>query len=353
MFRIIKDFLVPTESNQYLPHSLAPATFVVYFVLTIALILSPAYVRQLQLATLENTLSFTGEEIVRLVNASRTALNLPALKINPTLVDVANNKGSDIFTRQYFAHVSPENKTPWDFLRSKNYVYTLAGENLAMDYPTASEAHTGFMNSPTHRANILNPLYTEVGVAVIQGTFNGQSSILVVEYFGRPKVKVTQTAPTPAKTASPKTPASPAPKPVAPVAITVNTTNTLTAANPPSPQEEPITSTLITATPIVTTTQAVLGAQIADNPKPEQSCVQTAFGMEWSCLGTRTVAGIMIAILLFSLGALFIKVREVPIGVGVRSVILAVILGYVSILGMDSAVVPHTTRDALALIELL
>jgi len=351
MFRIIKDFLVPTESNQYLPHSLSPATFVVYFVLTIALILSPAYVRQLQLATLENTPSFTGEEIVRLVNASRTALSLPALKVNPTLIDVASNKGSDIFTKQYFAHVSPENKTPWDFLRAKNYTYTLAGENLAMDYPTASEAHTGFMNSPTHRANILNPLYTEVGVAVIQGTFNGQSSILVVEYFGRPKVKVAQAATVPIKTSIPKTPVSPTPKPVAPASVVVNTT--ITIANPTSTQEEPITSTLITATPIVTTTQAVLGAQIADNPKPEQACLQTAFGMEWSCVGTRAVAGIIIAVLLFSLGAMFIKVREVPLGVGVRSIILAVILGYVSILGMDSAVIPHTTRDALALIELL
>ncbi len=353
MFKIIKDFLVPTESNQYLPHSLSPATFVVYFVLTIALILSPAYVRQLQLATLENTPSFTGEEVVRLVNASRTALNLPALKINPTLIDAANDKGSDIFAKQYFAHVSPENKTPWDFLRGKNYTYTLAGENLAMDYPTANEAHIGFMASPTHRANILNPLYTEVGVAVIQGTFNGQSSILVVEYFGRPKVKVAQ-ATTPPKTTSSKPTASGTPKTTKPATPSIVATNpTTTKPSPVATVEEPITSTLITATPIVTTTQAVLGAQIADNPKPEQACLQTAFGMEWSCVGTRTVAGIIIAILLFSLVAMFVKVKEIPLGVGVRSVILAVILGYVSILGIDSAIVPHTTRDALALIELL
>ena len=61
----------------------------------------------------------------------------------------------------------------------------------------------------------------------------------------------------------------------------------------------------------------------------------------------------MIAVILFSLGAMFVKTKEVPFGVGVRSIVLAVILGYVSILGMDSAIIPHTTQDALALIELL
>ncbi|HEY4525783.1 MAG TPA: CAP domain-containing protein [Candidatus Paceibacterota bacterium] len=352
MLKIIKDFLVPTERNQFLPHALSPASFVVYFVLTIILILSPAYVRRLQLATLENTPSFTGEEIVKLINASRVALSLPVLRTNPTLIGAANDKGTDIFTKQYFAHVSPENKTPWDFLRGKNYTYTLAGENLALDYPTATEAHVGFMNSPTHRANILNPLYTEVGVAVMQGVYNGQSSILVVEYFGRPKVKVAKaTAPPPAKTTIPKTVAAPLPTLPAATSSQVATSSNVATTTPVNPDS--ITSTITTAIPMVTTTQAVLGAKIADNPVPDKTCIQTSFGMEWSCASTRAIAGTMIAVILFSLGAMFVKTKEVPFGVGVRSIVLAVILGYVSILGMDSAIIPHTTQDALALIELL
>ncbi|MFH0890598.1 MAG: CAP domain-containing protein [Candidatus Liptonbacteria bacterium] len=343
MFRFIKDFLVPTERNQFLPHALSPAMFVVYFVLTIVLVLSPAYVRHLQIATLQNTPSFTGEEVVRLINSSRTALNLPALQINLTLAVAANDKGSDMFAKQYFAHVSPENKTPWDFLKAKNYTYTLAGENLAIDYPTAIEAHTGLMSSPTHRANILNPLYTEVGVAVIQGALKGQPSILVVEYFGRPKVRVAKAIPTKTNTSPLATSANPK---------TIGATGTAAPTDATSKGEQ-ITSTLTVATPLVTTTQAVMGAQIADSPNPDKSCVQTAFGFKWSCGGTRTIAGIIIAIMIFSLGAMFIKMKEVPLGVGVRSVILAVFLGYIFILGMDSAIIPHTTQDALTLIELL
>lgn len=343
MFKIIKDFLVPTERNQYLPHALSPAMFVVYFVLTIVLVLSPAYVRHLQLANLAGNPSFDGEEMVKLINSSRSALSISSLQINQTLVEAAGDKASDIFTKQYFAHVSPENKTPWDFLRGRNYTYNLAGENLAIDYSTATDAHIGFMDSPTHRANILNPLYTEVGVSVTQGIFKGQPSMLVVEYFGRPRIKVAKASQPAPKTSAIKTPAS-----------TVKISLPVKDVTASSTKPEPATSSLTTAMPIVTTTQAVLGAQIADSPaNQDKKCMQTAFGTQWPCASTRSIAGTMIAIILFSLGAMLVKTREIPFGVGVRSVILVLILGYVSIVGMSSAIIPHTTQDALALIDLL
>jgi hypothetical protein len=113
-----------------------------------------------------------------------------------------------MFLGQYFAHVSPSARTPWDFFRAEDYPYLAAGENLAIDFLTAQEAHTALMNSPTHRANILNSAYTEIGVAVGQSTFQGRTSIVLTQYFGRPRgaKPVSRAAPAAAPAKEPSVP---------------------------------------------------------------------------------------------------------------------------------------------------
>ncbi|MCK4525186.1 MAG: hypothetical protein KAU07_02005, partial [Candidatus Andersenbacteria bacterium] len=105
------------------------------------------------------------------------------------LTEAAMEKADDMFEFQYFDHNSPSGSTPWTFIRSAGYDYIYAGENLAIDFVTANGAHKALMESASHRENILNSNYTEIGIAVMEGIFDGNKSIIIVEEFGTPLKK--------------------------------------------------------------------------------------------------------------------------------------------------------------------
>lgn len=102
------------------------------------------------------------------------------LTLNPALNLAAQAKARDMVSRDYFAHVSPDGTKPWSWLRSAGYNYTYAGENLAEGYTDAYDLETSWMASPAHRANILSPFYSEVGLAVIPR----DNTNIVVQFFG-------------------------------------------------------------------------------------------------------------------------------------------------------------------------
>lgn len=117
-----------------------------------------------------------------LLNADRRANGLPALKLNGPLVVLAENYGRDMIQRNFFSHYNPEGQSPFDRMRNHGISYRYAGENLAIN-SSVEAAERAFMNSPGHRANILNPNYTEVGVGV---TYDSRGSVYVVqEFIGR------------------------------------------------------------------------------------------------------------------------------------------------------------------------
>lgn len=89
-----------------------------------------------------------------------------------------------MFENNYFAHESPSGDPPWKWFKESGYVYTYAGENLAMNFVEAEEVHEAWMASPTHRANIVNSNYREIGVAAGVGKINGEEVTLVVQMFG-------------------------------------------------------------------------------------------------------------------------------------------------------------------------
>lgn len=120
-------------------------------------------------------------------NTQRQQNGLSALTYNNVLSNAAYQKANDMFDDDYWAHVAPDGKTPWDFIISNGYKYTYAGENLAKDFSKSSSVVSAWMNSPSHRANILNPNYTEVGFAVVNGNLNGEETTLVVQMFGHPE----------------------------------------------------------------------------------------------------------------------------------------------------------------------
>ncbi len=93
-------------------------------------------------------------------------------------------KAEDMLTNNYFSHTSPAGITPWKWIEDADYDYNYAGENLAMDFTSAEKMNDAWLTSPTHRANILNEKYKDIGVAVKEGVINGRATIVVVQMFG-------------------------------------------------------------------------------------------------------------------------------------------------------------------------
>lgn len=131
-----------------------------------------------------NAASVTSENIIQLVNKERTAQGIDLVAENSLLSSAAQDKLNDMIKNDYFAHTSPEGITPWYWVEKKGYDYKYAGENLAINFSSAEEQHEAWMASSTHRKNILNPTYKEIGVAVTEGQLNGTYSTIVVQLFG-------------------------------------------------------------------------------------------------------------------------------------------------------------------------
>ncbi len=112
------------------------------------------------------------KQMLDLVNKERVANGLQPLAADPELTEVARRHSTDMFARGYFAHDTPEGLTPFDRMRDANVHFLTAGENLALA-PTVSIAHTGLMNSPGHRANILRPQFGRVGIGIMDGGMRG------------------------------------------------------------------------------------------------------------------------------------------------------------------------------------
>jgi uncharacterized protein YkwD len=112
------------------------------------------------------------KRMLDLVNQERQAAGLNPLQPDPELTEVARRHSADMFARGYFAHDTPEGLTPFDRMRDAGVRFLTAGENLALA-PTIPVAHTGLMNSPGHRANILRPQFGRVGIGVMDGGMRG------------------------------------------------------------------------------------------------------------------------------------------------------------------------------------
>ena len=112
------------------------------------------------------------KQMLDLVNQERQAAGLEPLAPDPELTEVARRHSADMFARGYFAHDTPEGKTPFDRMNDAGVRFLTAGENLALA-PTIPVAHTGLMNSPGHRANILRPQFGRVGIGVMDGGMRG------------------------------------------------------------------------------------------------------------------------------------------------------------------------------------
>lgn len=118
---------------------------------------------------------------------------LPALTVNEKLNAAAMTKAKDMFAEQYFEHVSPSGVGPGELAQKYGYDYIVEGENLILgNFASEKEVVQDWMDSPGHRANILNNRYTEIGVAVLKGTYDGHSVWIGVQEFGLPMASCAQ-----------------------------------------------------------------------------------------------------------------------------------------------------------------
>ncbi|MDO8552694.1 MAG: CAP domain-containing protein [bacterium] len=185
---------------------LAPIALAIFFIITLC---APLYGAA---QTINSPLRTS--EFIALVNADRAGNGAKPVAEDALLNLAAQKKADDMAARGYFSHTAPDGSQPWKWFTSAGYYYTSAGENLAMDFNSADSIERAWMNSPSHRKNLLNTKYTKMGIGIAQGIYNGKSTTFVVQFFAAP-------APTVAKKNVPsKKVVTSRPKAKAPIAAT-------------------------------------------------------------------------------------------------------------------------------------
>lgn len=172
-------------------------------------------------------------------NSQRDSNGLGNLGLNAQLDQAAQNKANDMATRDYWSHNTPDGLTPWSFITAVGYNYQTAGENLAYGFDTADQTVTAWMNSPEHRANILNTTYQEVGFGIANSANyqnSGPETIIVAMYAEPVGAAVAASAPafTPAAPAPVTTPSATQATPKATTPVPSPTTQTQSANDTPS-----------------------------------------------------------------------------------------------------------------------
>jgi len=176
--------LLPRESNNHKAKILHPSSFLVIAAFMILFQGFINFVPKIRPDILGFAANISIQEVVNLTNQKRTAAGLSALSLNQNLSNAAYTKGQDMIAKDYWAHVAPDGTQPWKFITSFGYKYRYAGENLARDFSNANDAVNAWMNSPSHRENILNPKYKEIGIGVVEGDLAGSDTTIIVQFFG-------------------------------------------------------------------------------------------------------------------------------------------------------------------------
>ncbi len=190
-------------------------------------------------------------------NSQRAGNGQASLKLNQQLASAAQAKADDMVARNYWSHTTPDGQQPWVFISNAGYKYAKAGENLAYGFATSTDTVIGWINSPTHKANLLDPDFSEVGFGITNGSDYNQSGpeTVVVAMYGQPQVlsdtsqkTIATTQPkkaTPLSTTQPAEVVKPEPAPVDATAKQTLTTEE------PTPSVE-VSSTEITRAQIIT-----------------------------------------------------------------------------------------------------
>lgn len=229
----LSHFFLPHPQTHQKAHLLRVPALAVYVLLFLALQFGIKWYGSLRPDVLGIVSAVNVQELVRMTNEARVKNGLPPLSENSRLDQAAAAKARDMFAENYWAHFSPSGKDPWGFILNSGYKFSYAGENLAKNFQTSREVVDAWMNSPSHRENIVNLNYKDMGMAVAYGKINGQDTVLVVQEFGAPEGFIAQSQPSQVNKAPvsiPGTTMAPVPVQLAPAAEQVASANRSDAA---------------------------------------------------------------------------------------------------------------------------
>ena len=189
MRKKIKDHFIPHAGNDYAPHMLQKTAMLGM----LGLILLSFLVANFQALLWQGSSWLVGTVLPSIVtdltNHERNNLSLTSLRRSAVLDKAAQLKADDMAAGSYFSHTSPAGVTPWYWFEQAGYLFTYAGENLAVHFSDSDEVVEAWMKSPTHRANIVNDNYTEIGIGTARGVYEGYETVFVVQLFGTPAMK--------------------------------------------------------------------------------------------------------------------------------------------------------------------
>lgn len=246
MKHFLRHLFLPHESNNHRAKILHIDSILIILTL---LVFSSFLLSSLQSrfpAVLGISYNITPVDLVNVTNKVRQEHGLSALSLDSELSQAASSKASDMFTKNYWAHIAPDGATPWGFIKNSGYEYLYAGENLARGFSSTSDVVNAWMASPSHRDNMLSSNYTDVGFAIATGSLTGSDTVLVVEMFGKRYTGVV---------ATPSIIPSPTIAPTLSVAIPAISEPTPTWLEPTPTKSEPAVVLLITNTPVPTQTE--------------------------------------------------------------------------------------------------
>lgn len=189
-----RHLLSPTHTNNYrakvLSHSFL-AAFVFAFILLSGVVMVG---KQSHPQVLGISYSISENELLADTNQARTSKGLSPLILNSQLSDAASKKAEYMFEKNFWAHFAPDGTTPWSFIKTSGYQYIFAGENLAKGFTTSQEVVDAWMDSESHRDNLLSSKYKDIGFAIQEGNLTGEDTVLVVQMFGAPYVQADRRA---------------------------------------------------------------------------------------------------------------------------------------------------------------
>lgn len=318
----LRDIFIPCRSNNFRPKFL-DSNFLIYYLAVLIVIkfvvlpTSFCFYKSSYFATL------TREFLVTLTNEERKSLGLGELQENSTLDQAAAAKAQDMLDLDYFSHNSPEGKTPWYWMKLSGYNYQKAGENLAIGFVDGEEVIQAWNESPSHRANIVNSGYREIGIGIAKGDFQGQEVTVVVQMFGTKLNGQTQTAPAKASVAAGASQTnksadnSQPSQPVQTIGEKKASTTAQTSQNGIS-QNQPVQMNSQPSQPVQTSTVILAGTE----PEVEGAQTQTAENPERS-IGFREMS---LKFLVFGLPGLIEKLNFLSLLVAMIGLLLTIFI---------------------------
>lgn len=175
---------LPRHSNNFRAKILHSSVITVLIISLFSGSIGVSFLKKNHPEILGISYSITLQELLQETNQKRLENGVAPLKLDESLNQAAEGKAHHMMVNHYWAHFAPDGTTPWVFIKDAGYEYTYAGENLAKGFTNSSDIVIAWMNSPSHRENLLSQKYSDIGFAILEGNLEDEDTVLVVQMFG-------------------------------------------------------------------------------------------------------------------------------------------------------------------------